>query len=71
MVEIWVEVYAIALKYIVERQISHDSMKTEHFREECKKVVKRMTDPKQMCKVRMKATSLIGLIAQQDSLGSS
>lgn len=43
----------------------------EEFREECRKVVKRMTDPKQMCKVRMKGTCLIGLLAQHDSLGSS
>lgn len=71
VIEIWIEVYALTLKYIVSRQITSGALKTEDFREECKKIVKNMTNQKQMCKVRMKGTSLMGLIAQYDSLGSS
>ena len=71
VIEICVDVYDLALKYIVGRQITSDALKTEDYREEFKKIVKNMTYQKHMCKVRMKGTFVLVLIAQYDSLGSS
>lgn len=68
ILEIWVEVYALTLKSLVANARENEKAKLQ---DECRKKVLAMADRSQSVKVRVKASNLLGFLAEYDSLGSA
>lgn len=71
ILEIWIEVYALALAELTKlrkKQGSFDEYKQET-QQECKQLVQKMIDRNQSNKIRIKGATLIGLLAKYSSIG--
>jgi len=69
ILEIWTEVYTMALSEIVKLNRKQPVAELESLFLECKQTVQKMSDRNQTIKVRLKAASLVGQLAKYDSLG--
>ena len=70
ILEIWTEVYSLSLAQLVA-QSSEDADELLRLRNDCKHQLTAMSEGNQPIKVRIKAASMLGQVAELDALGDS